>query len=1091
MDVNSVKIIENFPHAFAYHEIIKNEEGKPIDYKFINVNEAFEKVTGLKREEILTHKVTKIFPEMVQSEFDWISTYAEVASACNSITFKEYSDSMNKWVEVTAFSDREGFFSTVFRDITKDVLEKKALEEIVELSEHCLHNDHETLNYHKVSTAVRKISRGTQVKFELYREDKKDFIQAATAGKKILETAGGCDDTIYVKMIEKEGKVFGKLTILMHPEEPLQNEEYLQILTGILSQYFDRQKIHEKLRQENEQLFLLFDHIDEPIYVVDMDTYQILYVNDAGKEDFGDIQGKTCWKVMHPGQEETCTLCPISELKDKKNPMVTKREEYYHKEKKRWYQRTDTVIDWPGARRVKLTMAFDVSDRKEAEKQEQYLRTVMANAHDSIIVTDGDFTITYINKKTEELFGYRSEELIGEKVGMLYPESERKKVQRTIFPILKSGKKYSGELHTKRKDGGSFYCEISVSPMDGGNKKMGGYIGIQRDITEKKRMLDELNRSNERYNELARQSGTITWETDETGLYTYVNPIVKEVYGYSPEELIGKVCFYDLFMDEEKSKLKKKFFEVFSKKDSFVNFINATKGKNGEAVIVSTNGMPIVSREGTLKGYKGVDTDITERILMEEQNYMEQEKFRTTLLSVGDGIIATDELGSITVMNKIAQHLTGWTQEEAYGKPFETVFRIIHEETKKPCKNPAKHVLLTGDTVELAENTALITKSGNIVPIEDSASPIKGKGGKVTGAVIVFRDYTEKREKEREVEYLSFHDHLTGFYNRRYMDDAFIRLDEQQNFPIALITVDVNGLKLTNDAYGHDMGDKLLKAVAAALNQACRTGDIVSRVGGDEFVILLPQTSYKQAESVQSRIKSLSRRINLDSVIVSLAIGFAVKNEEEQNLWDVLKLAENRMYKNKVKHGKVMRSKTIETVLRSINNKYDKEQIHTERVSLYCEAIAKALELSNQDIERIKTIGVLHDIGKITVSPDILNKKTKLTEEEWNQIKQHPVTGYNILKGVEEYQSFADSVLHHHERWDGRGYPTGLKGEEIPYFARIVTVVDAFEAMTAKRAYQRMKTNEEAIEELKRCAGIQFDPEIVRVFVEKVLKGKF
>jgi len=1088
MDRNPVNIIEKFPHAFAYHEIIRNDQGEPIDYVFLNVNSAFEKATGISRKDVLNRRMTVVFQGISYLEFDWIRTYAEVAEPGNSVTFKEYSDPLNKWFEVTAFSDREGYFSTVFRDITKDVYEKKALEETVALSEQCFHHDHDTLDYHKVCSAVRKISRGIRVKFDLFREETKDFVQVGSSGKRVLAAEDVSEDNMLIKMIKKEGRVFGRLTILINPEEPLQNEEYLQIITGILGQYFDHKKTHQQLQEENEQIFLLFDNLDAPIYVVDMNTYEILYINSAGKEDFGDIQGEICWKVMHPGQWGACSICPIPELKEEDGHGVTKRQEYYHERKKRWYQRTDTAIDWPDGRRVKLTIAFDASDRKEAEKQEQYLRTVMSNAHDSIIVTDEDFTITYINKKTEELFGYRKHELIGEKVNMIYPKKELEKVRETIFPILKSGQKYSGELVTKRKDSSRFYCEISVSPINGNQKNISGYIGIQRDITENKRMLEALNASYERYNELAKLSGTVTWEIDEVGRYTYVNPIVEDVFGYSPKELVGKKFFYDLFVEEEIEELKKKFFDVFSKKDPFSDFINATRRKNGEVIIVSTNGMPIVNDQGDLIGYKGIDTDITERVLMDEQKFIEQEKFRTTLLSVGDGIIATDDQGNIAVMNKIAQHLTEWTQEEAFGKPFEEIFRIIHEQTGKLCKSPVKHVLLTGRNIELEENTALITKTGKMIPIEDSAAPIKGKGGKVTGAVVVFRDYSEKREKEQEVEYLSFHDHLTGFYNRRYMDDAFLRMDTAENYPVAIITVDVNGLKLTNDAYGHDVGDRLLKAVGTVLNKACRKQDIISRVGGDEFVILLPKTTEKQAVSVQRRVKSLSDRISLDSVVVSLATGCAVKTRENQSLWDVLKVAENNMYKNKLKHGKVMRSKTIETVLRSINLKYGSEQIHTERVSLYCEAIAKALELPEHEIENLKTIGVLHDIGKITVSPDILNKISKLTEEEWEQIQQHPVTGYNILKGVEEYHSFADAVLHHHERWDGTGYPTGLKGKEIPYYARIVTVVDAFEAMTAIRSYQRSKTDEEAGEELKRCAGTQFDPEIVRVFVEKVLK---
>lgn len=192
------------------------------------------------------------------------------------------------------------------------------------------------------------------------------------------------------------------------------------------------------------------------------------------------------------------------------------------------------------------------------------------------------------------------------------------------------------------------------------------------------------------------------------------------------------------------------------------------------------------------------------------------------------------------------------------------------------------------------------------------------------------------------------------------------------------------------------------------------------------------------------------------------------------------------MYNNKLKHGKTMRSQVIETVLRNINLKYDQEQIHTERVSQYCEAIAKALGFSEKEVDQIKTAGALHDIGKIVVPAELLNKPGKLTADEYEVIKRYTETGYQMLKSVDEYMGLAEGVLHHHERWDGSGYPGRLKGRNIPREARIIAVADVYEAMTAERPYQN-KSKEEAVSELRRCAGTQFDPEIVEAFVTQVL----
>jgi diguanylate cyclase (GGDEF)-like protein/PAS domain S-box-containing protein len=477
-------------------------------------------------------------------------------------------------------------------------------------------------------------------------------------------------------------------------------------------------------------------------------------------------------------------------------------------------------------------------------------------------------------------------------------------------------------------------------------------------------------------------------------------------------------------------------------------------------------------------------TDITRVKECEEQ---EKEQFKTTLFSVGDGVIATDEIGNITVMNTIAENLTGWSKEEAVGKPLQEVFTIKEENTGEICDNLAEKVLKNGCTIDLPYNNLLISKNGQEIPIEDSAAPIKNRNSKTTGVVIVFRDCSEKKERLKEIEFLSFHDHLTGLYNRRYFEDAVKRLDTERNLPFTYMTVDVNGLKLTNDAFGHAMGDRLLKTVADIIRTQCRRDDIIARIGGDEFAILLPKMDSRYAEVIKRRLKATAAETRLDSVIVSLAIGYEAKTSPYEDMTEIQKIADGHMYKDKIKYGKTMRSQTIETVLRNINNKYDSEQIHTERVSEYCEAIGRALRFNERETYDLKTAGILHDIGKIMVPFDLLNKSGKLSEEEFGRIKRHPEISYQILKGVDEYAAFAEAVLHHHERFDGLGYPKGLKGDEIPIQSRIIAIADAYEAMTAQRAYRKPRSKEEAVNELRRCAGTHFDPEIVSVFVEKVL----
>lgn len=491
--------------------------------------------------------------------------------------------------------------------------------------------------------------------------------------------------------------------------------------------------------------------------------------------------------------------------------------------------------------------------------------------------------------------------------------------------------------------------------------------------------------------------------------------------------------------------------------------------------------------DGKIVGAVVTFKDNTERKQMEQMIFDEKEHFKTTLLSVGDGVISTDSQGMITIMNPVAEKLTGWSKQEAYEKSLEEVLIIIDELNQKIRKNPAKKVLETGKVIEIDNHSILISKNKDVIPIENSAAPIRDKDGNIAGVVIVLRDVTDKREKLNEIKYLSMHDQLTGLYNRWYMVDAMRRLESRRNLPFAIMVIDVNGLKLVNDAFGHKMGDELLKAVSKILKDIVRTEDIIGRTGGDEFLILLPNTDEVQADKIKKRIKEATSLEKLDSIIISVAIGYAIKKEKDENLQNIMIAADNQMYKDKLTYGKTMRSQTIERVVRNINNKYDEEQIHIERVSQYCESIAIAMGLSQKEVQDIKTVGVLHDIGKIIVPPELLNKTGQLTDKEFEVIRKHSETGYQILKSVDEYIQIAEDVLYHHERWDGKGYPTGLKGEGIPLNSRIIAVADAYEAMTAKRVYQKTKTKEEAITELKRCAGTQFDPAIVKIFIEKIL----
>lgn len=378
-----------------------------------------------------------------------------------------------------------------------------------------------------------------------------------------------------------------------------------------------------------------------------------------------------------------------------------------------------------------------------------------------------------------------------------------------------------------------------------------------------------------------------------------------------------------------------------------------------------------------------------------------------------------------------------------------------------------------------------IKKDGTLLPVEVMLTSILLNEKKVFH--VLWRDISDRKKMEQKLEYLSYRDQLTSLYNRRFFEEELHRLDVKRNLPLTIVMADVNGLKLINDSFGHAAGDELLKKVAEVIERGCRADDIVSRVGGDEFVILLPKTDEYEAEQIVKRIKSLTLQEKIGSIHISISFGWETKRNEEEKTQEILKKAEDHMYKKKLFEGPSMRGKTINAIINTLHEKNKREEQHSHRVSLLCKSFGEVLGLSEGEVQELKTVGLLHDIGKIAIEESILNKQGKLTEDEWQEMKRHPEIGYRILSTVNDMAEMGEYVLAHHERWDGMGYPKGLKGKEIPLQARIIAIVDAYDAMTSERAYRSPLSESVSMEQLRKNAGTQFDPEITGIFIEKVL----
>jgi len=479
-----------------------------------------------------------------------------------------------------------------------------------------------------------------------------------------------------------------------------------------------------------------------------------------------------------------------------------------------------------------------------------------------------------------------------------------------------------------------------------------------------------------------------------------------------------------------------------------------------------------------------------ELLLLKDSLFNEKQLLEKTLISMGDGVISTDINRNILFLNDVAQSVSGWTQKEALGKPIYEVFNIINEFSRKRDEDIVKKVMVTGKIHLLANHTVLTTKDGRETLIEDSVAPILNEEKKIVGTVIIFRDYTEKWNRLKKIEYLSYHDELTGLYNRRFYEEELHRMNNKRNLPLSLIMGDVNGLKLINDSFGHNVGDEILKKVAIAIEKACRANDISARLGGDEFIIILPNSDAANTAKIIKRIQSYLKMVRVHGVEISISLGSETKVDMNQDINNIYKNTEDHMYRNKVYESSSIRKRTIDLIINTLFEKNGRELVHSKNVSTLAEALSKKMGFDDDAANRIRLIGLMHDIGKIGISDTILNKDGELTIAEYNEIKKHPEIGYRILSSVNEFSEMADLILEHHEKWDGTGYPQGLKGDEIKIEARMIAICDAFDAMLTLRTYRDVVSKEDAIKEIKRCAGTQFDPDIVESFADMIINGE-
>ncbi len=468
----------------------------------------------------------------------------------------------------------------------------------------------------------------------------------------------------------------------------------------------------------------------------------------------------------------------------------------------------------------------------------------------------------------------------------------------------------------------------------------------------------------------------------------------------------------------------------------------------------------------------------------------ERNKYYATLLSIQDSVILINNRGMVEIINPTAQGILEVSEEEAVGVHYSKIINFFAIKDSGLRVDPVAEVIEEASAYQPADDFFVLQlsvgSSGHYVKVK--ASPIYNEANNLVDVVLVFSDVSKEKAYMNQIEYLSFHDSLTDLYNRRFFEEEMKRLDTPRSYPLTILMADLNGLKLINDAFGHLVGDEMLKTAARILRQECRESDIISRWGGDEFVILLENTPPRKADEIVKRIDEACKREIFSFGALSMAFGHDSKIDVATSVETIFKNAEEYMYKQKLSKTEGTRGETIRVILNTLFQKSPRDKEHCERVSELGVLIANEMGLHQSQVADIRSIGLLHDIGKIIIPQSILDKPDKLTREEYEEIKKHPLIGYRILSAANEFSHLARGVLYHHERVDGKGYPNGISGDEIPLEAKIIFIADAYDAMTAQRPYRTETLSKaEAAQEIMNNAGTQFDEAIAGIFVNRVL----
>jgi diguanylate cyclase (GGDEF)-like protein/PAS domain S-box-containing protein len=716
---------------------------------------------------------------------------------------------------------------------------------------------------------------------------------------------------------------------------------------------------------------------------------------------------------------------------------------------------------------------------------EQALQLVVDNLPFDVWMKDIDGRYMAVNKSFIAYAGVPREAIIGATDHELYPSEEAKIYLASDQAVLTGEQQgyFEAVVEGKWKEE---YKDIAID--DQGN--LVGTTGFSRDITKRKQVERELEESERSKAILLSNLPGVAYrcKNDENWTMTFLSDGCFELTGYYPEELLNnsEISYDELISPKFRDSVSAQWFEdIGANKKSDDEYVIITK--SGEEKWVWEQSIPVPDKNGNLTESEGFILDITANKKVLEALDESEDRFRTVFekAPIGIGIFNTNT-GSMYQINPKFAEILGRTVEElatldwqSYSHPEE-----IQENLDKLEQLKAKKI------ASFRMDKRYIRPDGSLVWVNMMIVPFKAETISDMHLCMI-EDITEKKQKEAEIIYLSYHDSLTGLYNRTFFEEEKRRFDSSRRLPMSVVMGDVNGLKLINDSFGHGAGDTLLREIGAVLKDTCRAEDVLARIGGDEFVIMLYNTGEAGAERLCQRIykacRAYEKKPDKQTFYLSISLGHATKTTNDLSIDDLLREAEHMLYRKKNPERKKVRTTILNAVKKQLIAKnFESTAQHDNFHSLVMQ-LGEKLNLTSEEITQLQLLQETHDMGELSLGEKLLSiDLSSYSFEELEDYKKHAETGYRVALAVPEMNDIATDIFSHHEHWDGTGYPKGLKGEEIPFLARIICITDAYLELLKKYEKADLATAKNIENDLFDGSGTKYDPVILQEFLELI-----